>query len=167
VASLRGTVSHHKTEVCGVYTYGSISVRFAVGRIPFLQKSSERLLCRDPPPQAFYSASRRVTDGTRTRALRSHNPMPSVTVRPSASGNCAYLHGFRGSGTGLSGAYRPVPARLQYGCSSGYHSISPRHTPLVLSFCTEERYHYSYKVLVLAFVSIELTTTNSGRDTSP
>jgi hypothetical protein len=83
--------------------------------------------------------------------------MPSVTVRPIASGNCAYLHGFRGfSGTGLSVAYRPVPARLQYGCSSGYHSISPRHTPLVLSFCTEERYHYSYKVLVLAFVSIEL-----------
>jgi hypothetical protein len=94
--------------------------------------------------------------------------MPYVTVRPSASGNCAYLHGFRGfSGTGLSVAYRPVLTRLQYGCSSGYRSTSPRHTPLVLRFCTEERYHYSYKVLVLAFVSIELTTTNSGRDTSP
>src|SRR5215203_7222447 len=38
---------------------------------------------------------RGVTDGARTRDLRSHNPMSSVTVRPGVSGNTAYLWGFR------------------------------------------------------------------------
>jgi hypothetical protein len=33
----------------------------------------------------------RVTDGTRTRDLRSYNPMQPVTVRPGVSGDSAYL----------------------------------------------------------------------------
>src|SRR5215208_3397101 len=41
--------------------------------------------------------------------------MPSVTVRPSASGYCAYLWAFRRfRGMRLSAAYQPVPTRLQY-----------------------------------------------------
>jgi hypothetical protein len=78
-----------------------------------------------PPPRASipciwltYAESKRVTDGARTRDLRSHNPMSSVPVLTRVSGNWAYLWGYwRFWGTGLSTVYRPVPARLQYGCS--------------------------------------------------
>jgi hypothetical protein len=49
--------------------------------------------------------------------------MSSVTVRPGVSGNWAYLWGFRRfCGMRLSVAYRPVPARLQYGCSTARSS---------------------------------------------
>jgi hypothetical protein len=56
--------------------------------------------------------------------------MSSGTVRTRVSGNWAYLWGFwRFWGTGLSAAYRPVPARLQYGCSK----FSTHLSVLVLS----------------------------------
>jgi hypothetical protein len=72
-------------------------------------------------------AKARVTDGDRTRDLRSHNSMPPVTVRPSPSGYSAYLWGFRRfRGMRLSAAYYPVPARLHYGCSS---CVEQMHRP--------------------------------------
>ncbi len=43
----------------------------------------------------FYLQKERVTDGARTRDLRySHNPMASVTVRPTVSGYLAHLQVF-------------------------------------------------------------------------
>jgi hypothetical protein len=70
VASLRGTGSHHKTEICGAYTYGSISVQFAVGRIPFLQKSSERPLTKGSTASGVLFCKQ---EGDR----RGSNPRPS------------------------------------------------------------------------------------------
>jgi hypothetical protein len=58
------------------------------------------LLCAPSPLPRVLPANvtvlERVTDGARTRdLLLSHNPMSYVTVRPTASGNWAYLWGFR------------------------------------------------------------------------
>jgi hypothetical protein len=48
----------------------------------------------------------RVTDGARTRDLRSHNPMPLVLARPAVSGHLAYSWAFRRfRGMLLSAAY--------------------------------------------------------------
>src|SRR5215213_2891645 len=62
-----------------------------VYRVVYRALISRGQLRRIPPFQHTYAESRRVTDGARTRDLRSHNPMSSVTVRPGVSGNTAYL----------------------------------------------------------------------------
>ena len=60
-----------------------------------------------------------VTDGTRTRTLRSHNPMPPVPVHPSVSGYLAHLQGFRQFRRLPSSAmYLSVLAWLQYSYST-------------------------------------------------
>jgi hypothetical protein len=64
------------------------------------------------------SLCERVTDGARTRDLRSHNPMPLVLARPAASGYLAYVGSswsFRGMHRFV--VYQSVLARLQYSCS--------------------------------------------------
>jgi hypothetical protein len=60
-----------------------------------------------------------LSDGARTRdLLQSHNPMSSVTVRPTVSGYLAHLQGFRRFRRIRSSVtYQPVLAGLQYGCS--------------------------------------------------
>ena len=61
-----------------------------------------------------------VTDGARTRDLRSHNPMPPVLALTGASGYPAHLRGLRRlCRTRSSAAYRSVPSRLQYGPQGG------------------------------------------------
>ena len=59
-----------------------------------------------------YAESKRVTDGTRTRALRSHTSSEAGPVRPYVSVESAHLQVFQGvGGGGLSAAYRRVSAR--------------------------------------------------------
>ena len=70
------------------------------------------------PVKNVFPANERVTDGARTRDLRSHNPMPLVLACPAVSGYLAYLEGFWSfRGMRRSVVYRSVLARLQYGCS--------------------------------------------------
>src|SRR5215211_5844407 len=71
-----------------------------------------------------YAESKRVTDGTRTRALRSHNPYEQLRIRPTIFCCVAYLSrksSLRGAGcpcvsgcvlASIAAALLPLPLRL-------------------------------------------------------
>jgi hypothetical protein len=75
----------------------------------------------------FYAKCRRVTDGARTRDLRSHNPYEQLCLRPTISRSVAYLSrksGIRGAGypcvsgcvlASIAAALLPFGVFRQYG----------------------------------------------------
>ena len=68
---------------------------------------------------AYLHGFQRADEGTRTPGLLITSLLEHALARPTASGNCAYLCGFRYFWQGcLSTAYQRVSARLQYRCSN-------------------------------------------------
>src|SRR5215204_1935777 len=95
----------------------------SLGTTSILNKGSGvRSLCRTPFCAAVLPANPRLSSrggGTRTHTVRILSPKTCVLACPSVSGNSLYLRGYcRFRAACFSGAYSPVLARLQYGCST-------------------------------------------------